>query len=264
MQNLSNRINSLSAVKKRLLDIRLKRSEAVPVIERREGQQVRPLSFSQRRLWFAQQLDANSSAYNIYGAVRLRGHLDVESLQRSLNEIVRRHEVLRTRFATQNGEAVQVIGPPRQFGVTTVDLAALQSAKREQQMRRLAFQEADTPFDLESDWLFRVKLVRLTAEEHVLLITMHHIISDGWSLGVLGRELVAFYEAYRHGREAGLPELPIQYGDYAEWQRRYLSGGVLDQQLGYWPKRFGGELPVLELPAKRARSVERRFQGSQY
>ncbi len=212
-----------------------------------------PTSFAQQRLWFFDQFEPGSPFYNIPTAVRLKGALDVGALSRALDEIVRRHEALRTTFAVQAGQPVQVIAPALHLPVDLVDLSGLDETEREVETLRLATQEARTGFDLTRGPLLRVRLLRLSAQEHVILLTMHHIVSDGWSMGVLVGEIGALYDAFAHGRPSPLPPLAIQYADFAEWQREYLTGAVLEQQLAYWKQQLGGELPVLNLPTDRPR-----------
>jgi amino acid adenylation domain-containing protein len=217
-------------------------------IMRREKNSSPVLSFAQQRLWFLAQLNPNSTAYNMAGAVWLDGHLDVSALERSLNEIVRRHEVLRTNFHDDGGAPVQFIAPSLTLSLPLVDLTIFPQEERQDEARRRIEEEARRGFDLARDALVRARLLRLGADSHVLLITMHHIVCDGWSVGVMVRELGALYEAYRRGRETPLAELEVQYGDYAAWQRAWLTGDVLRSQLHYWRTQLGGELPVLQLP----------------
>ena len=226
------------------------------------------LSFAQQRLWFIDQLEPGSSAYNVPLGVRLRGKLKVEALERAIGEIVRRHEVLRTTFPAVGGEPRQRIGlweeMRRKLRLEIVDLAGsreqeagaeasgTEEARVEEAARRLAMEEARTGFDLGEGPLMRVKLLRLGEEEHVLLVTLHHIVSDGWSLGVLVKEFAALYGAYVEGKESPLEELKIQYADYAQWQREWLRGEVLEEQLGYWREQLAGMTP-LELPTDHPR-----------
>src|SRR5881396_16275 len=220
-------------------------------------------SFAQQRLWVLDQLDSGMTAYNNGGAVRLKGVLNVPALERTLDEVVRRHEALRTTFCLLKEGPMQVVHPPGRFPLEICDLSQLPQPEREAKVRVVATEEAETCFDLGRGPLLRGKLLRLGEEEHVLLLTMHHIVSDGWSVGVLVRELGVLYEAYAGGKESPLPELPIQYADYAEWQREYLQGEVLEEQLGYWRKQLGGELPVVELPGDHVRPAVRSYRGAQ-
>ncbi|TSC20354.1 AMP-binding protein, partial [Corallococcus sp. Z5C101001] len=207
-----------------------------------------PLSFAQQRLWFLDRLEQGSALYSVPGAVRLDGALDEEAMRRSLEEIVRRHESLRTTFREENGQAVQLIHPAKAFELPVVDLTGHAEASREAEARRCADEETVRPFDLGVGPLVRARLLKLGEAKHVLLVTMHHIVSDGWSLGVLVREVAALYDAFRVGRGSPLPELRVQYADFAEWQREWLLGGVLEKQVGYWKQRLSGAPAVLELP----------------
>src|SRR5437667_7864232 len=239
----------------------MKKKEVEGGIPHREGREKAALSFAQQRLWFLQQLETESPAYNVYGAVKLKGRLNEEALRGSLKEIVRRHETLRTRFVEVEGRAMQVVGDRVEVELPIIELSGVQ--ERERETLRLAIEEANIPFDLGRGPLLRGKLLRLGEEEHVLLLIVHHIVSDGWSVGVLVRELGVLYEAYAAGKESPLPELPIQYADYAEWQREYLQGEVLEEQLEYWRKQLGGELPVVELPGDHVRPAVRSYRGAQ-
>jgi amino acid adenylation domain-containing protein len=221
-----------------------------------------PLSFAQERLWFIDRLEPGSAVYNIPVARRLAGALDQAALERALGEIVRRHEALRTVFAEADGSPVQVIAPFGGFTLPVEDLSGLGEADREAAVRRRADDEARRAFDLSAGPLFRAALLRLGSEDHVLLLSMHHIVSDGWSMGVLFRELSALYAAYREGRESPLRELPVQYADYAMWQREQLSGEVLDRQLAYWRERLAGAPELLELPTDRPRPAVQTFRGA--
>jgi amino acid adenylation domain-containing protein len=226
---------------------------AVPPIRRAPRDRELPLSFAQQRLWFLDQLEPGSPFYNSPATLRLKGRLDVGALRRSLAEIVRRHEVLRTTFTTRKGQPAQVIRPAGEFELPGVDLTHLSEAAREEDARTLAAEEALRPFDLTTGPLLRVTLLRLADDEHVALFTMHHIVCDGWSVAVLVRELSALYGAYVEGRESPLEELPIQYADYAVWQRGWLRSGGLEKQLAYWRRQLDGAPPVLELPTDRPR-----------
>ncbi|HEX2079055.1 MAG TPA: amino acid adenylation domain-containing protein, partial [Longimicrobium sp.] len=217
-----------------------------------------PLSFAQQRLWFLDQLEPGGSAYNLGYALRLAGVLDVDALERSLAEIVRRHEVLRTRFPSVDGEAVQVIDPAGPVRIERVDLMHLPeaerlTAERLTAARELAAREQARPFDLAAGPLLRCTLVRLADDDHALLITLHHIVSDGWSTGVLVREASALYGAFSGGAASPLSDLPIKYADFAAWQRAWLSGEVLDAQVAYWRARLAGAPPLLEIPTDRPR-----------
>ncbi|BDA72451.1 non-ribosomal peptide synthetase [Calothrix sp. PCC 7716] len=221
-----------------------------------------PLSFAQARLWFLDQLEPDSAAYNIPTAVRLTGSLHVAALQQSFNEIVRCHETLRTTFTSMNGEPVGVIAPVSTLRLTMVELCELPQPQQSAEVSRLTTLEAQRHFDLKSGPLLRATLLRLSPTEHVLLLVMHHIISDGWSMGVLIRELTVLYEAYSSAQPLALPELPIQYADFAHWQRQWLTGEVLQAQLEYWKQQLAGAPPVLKLPTDRTRPPIQTFQGA--
>ncbi|HEX2091920.1 MAG TPA: amino acid adenylation domain-containing protein, partial [Longimicrobiaceae bacterium] len=212
-----------------------------------------PLSFAQQRLWFLHRLDPASSAYNLPLALRLRGPLDTRSLERAITEIVRRHEALRTTFDELRGEPVQVAHPAGALPLPLLDLSRLQEQAREAQAQHLVLGEARRPFDLRRGPLFHTRLLRLSPDEHVLLLAMHHIVSDGWSLGVLFRELSALYEALSRGEPSPLPPLPVQYADFACWQHAWLQGDVLERQLAWWRERLAGAPPLLEIPTDRPR-----------
>jgi len=216
-----------------------------------------PLSFAQERLWFIDRLEPGSEVYNIPVAWRLAGALDVAALERALGEIVRRHEALRTVFREVDGSPVQIVAPPGGFALAVEDLSGVDEAA----VGRRAGEEARRAFDLAAGPLFRAALLRLGAEDHVLLLTVHHIVSDGWSMGVLYRELSALYAAYREGRSSPLPELPVQYADHALWQREHLRDGVLDRQLAYWRERLADAPALLELPTDHPRPAVQTFRG---
>ncbi|HEU0053301.1 MAG TPA: condensation domain-containing protein, partial [Longimicrobium sp.] len=238
----------LSAAKRALIEARLRgrvRSSGIVPRADRDGA---PLSFAQERLWFLDRLEPGSATYNIPEARRLGGALDARALERALGEIVRRHEALRTTFAEVDGSPVQVIAPFDGFTLPVEDLSRLSGADREAEVRRRAGEEAMRPFDLTAGPLFRASLLRLGEEEHVLLLSMHHAVSDGWSMGVFFGELTALYAAYSEGRESPLPELAVQYADYALWQREQLRGEMLERRLSYWRERLAGAPELLELP----------------
>ncbi|HSF43683.1 MAG TPA: non-ribosomal peptide synthase/polyketide synthase [Thermoanaerobaculia bacterium] len=222
-----------------------------------------PLSFAQQRLWFLDQLAPGDVSYNVTVPVRLSGDLDAAALDRAFAEVVRRQESLRTVFPSEEGRPVQRIDPPRSSRLPRVDLSGLPAAAREGEARRLAEAEARTPFDLARGPLLRTTLMRLDRAEHVLLFSTHHIVSDAWSMAVLVREVGVLYEAFSARRPSPLPELPVQYADYASWQRRWLEGEALDAHLAYWRQHLGGTPPVLELPADRPRPERPSGRGRQ-
>ena len=210
-----------------------------------------PLSFAQQRLWFLEHLKPNSSLYLIPCAARLTGPLNIEALEQSLNEIVRRHEVLRTTFAANNGRPFQVISPTASLTLELIDLSDFAETEKEPAINRSIREESRRPFDLAAGPLLRASLLRVAPDEHVLLFTMHHIISDGWSFGVLIHELAVLYRDYSQSHASSLRELPIQYADFSTWQQQWLQGEALEQQLNYWKQQLGGELPLLRLPTDR-------------
>ncbi|HEU5133365.1 MAG TPA: condensation domain-containing protein, partial [Pyrinomonadaceae bacterium] len=235
---------------------------APPLIRvNRDG--VLPLSFAQQRLWFIDQLEPGSAVYNIPAAIRLTGHLDLSALQESLNRLTARHEILRTTFITEAGKPRVQISDPEPFSVPITDLSAMLPDDRNDEARRLVREEVIRPFDLSCGPLLRVKLIALQAEEHVLLLVMHHIIADGWSIGVMIRELSALYNAIAEGREPELQDLPVQYVDYASWQREWLRDEVLQEQLSYWKQQLEGAPALLELPADRPRPATPTHRGGQ-
>ncbi|MCP4686751.1 MAG: amino acid adenylation domain-containing protein [Desulfobacterales bacterium] len=225
-----------------------------------------PMSFAQERLWFLDELEPGSSFYNIASASRLTGELDVRALERSLNEIVNRHEILRTSFTSRNGRPTQVIQSGANVGLPVIDLRGLPGPEREAEARRAAARQAGRPFDLEKGPLIRAVLIRIDPPdarepEHALMLTMHHIISDGWSMEVFIRELAALYGAHLEERPNPLPDLPIQYADYAQWQRDRLTGERLETLLRHWKKRLADAPAALELPADRPRPPVMTHRG---
>jgi amino acid adenylation domain-containing protein len=214
---------------------------------------LQPLSFAQRRLWFLDRLEPGAPGYVVQGAVRLRGSLETGALGRALREIARRQEVLCATFREVDGRPFQVISQEAAPILEAVDLEGLPDGEREAEAKRLSAHEARRPFDLEAGPLLRTHLFRLRPGDHVLLVTTHHIVSDGWSMNLLVGELAALYEAFCQGKPCPLPDLPIQYADFASWQQRWLTGGVLEAHLVYWRGRLGSDLPSLQLPTDRPR-----------
>ncbi|HKG77915.1 MAG TPA: condensation domain-containing protein, partial [Pyrinomonadaceae bacterium] len=221
-----------------------------------------PLSHAQERLWFLNQLEPESAAYNMALAMRIRGELNVAVFNKSLSELVLRHEVLRTTFVLNEGVPVQMIAPAVDYSIPVVDLSEVPEANRESKARRLADEEAHRPFDLARGPILRASLLRLAPENHVLLLTIHHIACDGWSIGIFFRELSVLYEGFGSGKSSPLSELSIQYADFANWQRQYLSGDVLEAQLGYWRKQLEGAPSVIELPTDRPRPALQSNEGA--
>ncbi len=229
-----------------------------------------PLSFSQERLWFLDQFEPGSASYNLPGAVRLSGDLNIEVLRRCFDEIIRRHEVLRTTFVMEDSKAIQVIAPKLNLTIEMVDLSGLPEELRELEVRRYLAKDSQKPFVLARGplvWasLFSLGLTKSSRmKEHVMLFTLHHIVSDGWSTAILIREFITLYEAFSKNQASPLPELPIQYADYAVWQRQWLQGERLEKQLNYWKQKLIGAPAVLKLPTDRPRPVVQNYRGAAY
>ena len=221
-----------------------------------------PLSFAQERLWFLAQFEPNSAAYNIPMALRLAGALDAAVLHRCLTEVLRRHESLRICFTAGEGEPALVIKPGASLEMPLADIGNLPELEREETALQLCMEEAQRPFDLTRDILLRAKLLRLGEADHILILTMHHIASDGWSVGVLNSELGTLYEAFVKGNPSPLPELPVQYADFGAWQREWLQGEVLEAQLAYWKRQLEGAPAILELPTDRPRLAVQSSRGA--
>src|SRR5581483_7284935 len=235
---------------------------APPPIRRVSRNGPLPLSFAQEGLWVRDQFEPRSPLYNIPRAWRLKGSLNPQALQRSLNEIVRRHESQRTTFAMRDGRPVQIIVNIAHIPLATYDLASLPLEEREEAARQIIEDESLRPFDLERGPLVRAHLVRLAEADHVLLLVSHHIISDAWSAAVFFRELSALYGAFSSGAENPLPELELQYADHAVHERDWLKGAVLEKYVSYWRKELAGAPPLLALPTDHPRSHARSFRGS--
>ncbi|MEY4941375.1 MAG: hypothetical protein RIQ93_3110, partial [Verrucomicrobiota bacterium] len=233
-----------------------------PTIPQRKGSGPVPLSFAQERLWFLDQLEPGSAVYNVCQGVRLRGPLNTTALEQTLQSIIQRHEVLRTNFIATDGAPVQVVAPAALVPLATADLTVWDGGDPELELQRLLQEEARRPFDLAGDLLIRAFLVRVVENEHVLLLTTHHIISDGWSVGVIFREVAALYGAFCMGQEPSVPELPVQFGDYVLWEREQMQGAALERPLAYWKKQLGGKLPPLELPCDYSRAAARMSHGA--
>jgi amino acid adenylation domain-containing protein len=261
MSETPNRRAQLSPERRVLLQKLMLRQAAAQAdagaIRPREGDGPAPLSFAQQRLWFVDQMEPGSSAYNIPVFLRLRGRLDAAALRRALDEVVRRHEALRTRFVAADGEPVQQVDPAAPVPLPVVELRALPEGERESETRRRMEAESTRPFDLARGPLLRALLLRTGEEEHVLAVTQHHVVSDAWSMGILTRELAALYGAFAAGESSPLPEPALQYADYAAWQRGRLGGEALDAQLAWWTERMRGVPPLLELPTDHPRGVLR-------
>ncbi|MFP2934370.1 condensation domain-containing protein, partial [Pyxidicoccus sp. 3LG] len=236
---------------------------APPPITRAPRGRPLPLSFAQQRLWYLQQLDPTSVAYNNAPAFRMKGALDPRSLQAALNELVRRHEVLRTTYTLTDTGAVQILHPTGGLPMPVEEVPGATPEEREAEMLRRCRAHSTVPFDLERGPVARALLLRLSAEEHVLSLVLHHAVSDGWCVLVIGHELPALYASFSAGLPSPLPELAVQYADFAVWQRQYLEGPVLDEQLGWWKEQLSG-VPALELPTDRPRPAVQSPAGDIY
>ena len=256
MSSLENKTDRLPAEKRALLAELLRKKAA--------GARQVPASFAQQRLWFLDQLDPGTPLYNISRAVQVKGRLNLQALQEALNFIIGRHESLRTNVASIDDEAVQIIAPAREIQIELVDLGGLPQGDKKSEARRLVSEAARRPFNLSQDLLLRAALYRFDDQDQVLLLVLHHIVSDGWSMGILFRELETLYEAFSHSRPSPLPKLPIQYGDFARWQREWLQGQVLEEQVNFWKQQLGGAPAVLELSTDRPRPVIQTFNGAHH
>ena len=266
MQELTERIAGLSPAKRALLELRLQKKETHGSIEgsivRRANLDSAAVSFAQQRLWLLDQIEPDRASYNVPRALRLTGVLDAAALERSLEELLKRHEPLRTRFSSVDGAVQQIISTDAKLPLRLIDLSHLSAAEREVRARELAKEEATRPFDLAQGPVIRAQLLRLSEHEHILLLTTHHIVSDAWSAGILFRELGALYDAFASGQESPLSPLAIQYADFAEWQRQWLQGEVLAEQLDYWRKKLDGIRGALELPTDRSRPAVATGRGA--
>ncbi len=249
-------------------------TDAIPSIsltQQEKNTSIYPLSFAQQGLWFINQLTPDTPTYNIPIVINFKGCINLTPLQDSLNEIIRRHEVLRTSFTVENGQPVQVVNQAVPVTLAVEDLCSLSENERTQETQRLAIEFAQQPFDLSCQSLLRAKVLNLNDKSYHLFVTLHHIIADGWSIGILIKELAALYEAFSTGKLSPLPELPIQYRDFVNWQRKWFDGENVTRTLGdriqpkltYWKQKLSGELPVLNLPTDRARSPVQTFIGAQ-
>ncbi|MBV9279371.1 MAG: non-ribosomal peptide synthetase, partial [Chloroflexi bacterium] len=267
MSDLSTRIASLSPQQRELLARRLAKQQAprpqAQIQPAPRATEPLPLSFAQQRLWFLEQMAPGSPAYTMAGAARITGILDAAALQQSLDAVAQRHEVLRSTFQAQAGQPVLRLGAAQPVPLRVVDLRGVEASEREAEEQRLMTRDARLPFDLTNGPLLRATLIRPADEEHLLLVAMHHIVADGWSTKVLFRDMGALYAAFTAGRPSPLPPLPVQYADFAYWQRKRLGDDVLAPHLAYWKERLCGPLPVLELPADRPRPATQTFNGAQ-
>jgi hypothetical protein len=270
MGDWAKELAGLTTKQRALLELRLRRKAAaaggapdvVRIPPRAHAGELLAPSFAQQRLWFIDQLQPGSVFFNISTALRLSGALDAAAFARALTEIVRRHEVLRTTFRTVDGQPFQVVGPPENFPLDSVNLSGLDAGAREARLRELIEAEEGEPFDLARGPLLRARLVCLAPDEHAVLFTIHHIICDGLSMEILIREAAALYEAFSSNRPSPLAELPIQYADYALWQRERLRGEELERQSAYWRERLAGAPPTLDLDCARPRPARPTHRGA--
>lgn len=261
MSDASVDIRKLSPERRELLELLLKQANGIP---RRAPETRVPISSSQQRFWIVDQLKPNSNVFNTSAAIRMQGRLKLDALQQALSEIVGRHESLRATFTLVDGQPVQSFDEAWTLKLPRTSLHDVKEKDREGTGRRLVQQEASRPFDLVRGPLFRVRLFSLTKTEHVFLFTVHHIVADGWSVGLLIRELAVFYEAFASGRPSPLPEPQIQFGDFAVWERGYLNDELIERQLEYWKRQLGGQLPQLALPTDRERTSLTSDNGATY
>ncbi len=266
MEELSKRIAELSPAKRALLELRLKQGRAGEMlgqsIKPREDRSSAAVSFSQQRLWFLDQLEENRALYNVPRSFRLIGTLNAEALEQALNELVSRHEPFRTSFTSVDGTLRQIISENAEIKLARSDLSRLPPENREEQARQLIREESARPFDLAHGPIIRASLLRLGEQEHIFLITTHHIVSDAWSAGILFKELGELYNAFASGQPSSLAPLEIQYADFAEWQRKWLQGDELERQLSYWRAKLDGVNGILELPTDRPRAAARTSRGA--
>ncbi len=265
MSNLAERLTTLSPQQRALLERRLREKRVnslVPqTITRRGPSDPCPLSIDQERLWFVSCLEPDSSAYNLTTAVRVGGRLNKSVLQRSFDEVIKRHEILRTTFPARNGEPYQRIAPALSLKIPKVDLRRLPKTRQEHALQQIIRAESHRPFDLSAGPMLRSTLLQFGETEHALVIVLHHIITDWWSFDLLWRELTLLYQAFSEGRPSPLAELPVQYADFALWQRRWLRGEVLESRLSYWKKQLAGAQFILELPTDRPRPPVQTYNG---
>jgi amino acid adenylation domain-containing protein len=268
MSDLAERITALSPQQRALFEARLRKkglhapeAQTIPRVER-TASNLYPPSIDQERLWFIEQLQPGNTAYNIFTASRLRGPLDVSAMHRAANELLRRHEVLRTTFKVIEGQPMQYIAPTLEVSLVPVDLEPLPEAEREQEALRRVVEDVSAPFDLEQGPLVRAGLLRLSALDHVFYLNMHHSITDRWSAAVIEQDIGALYYSFLQGQPSPLPELPIQFVDYAVWQRERMRGEIYQSQLAYWKKQLEGAPFVLELPADNPRPAIQTFRGA--
>ena len=269
MNNFTDRIAKLPPAKRAMFEARLKEKLNISPLEKQSIPRLAndiplPLSFSQQRLWFLNQLEPDSPVYNIPKAVRINGPLDIESLHRALKTIVTRHATLRTTFMVINDDPKQMVSQNWSLELPMLDLSRLSQTEQKVEVDRILNERTIHPFNLTTDLMLRTTLLQLDQEDYILLLVMHHIASDGWSTGILYRELSAWYMVFTRGESSQLPELPLHYTDFAIWQREQMHNEFLETQLNYWKQQLAGVPPVLELPTDHPRlSGKNSFGGRQ-
>ncbi|MFL5384881.1 MAG: amino acid adenylation domain-containing protein, partial [Longimicrobiaceae bacterium] len=265
MTELQTRLQGLSPERRRLMELRMRtagpQADAPVLAARPRPGGSAPLSHAQRQLWVLERMQPGTAAYAVARPLQIHGPLDTAALERALDALRARHETLRTTFAEREGGPVQRIHPPLPVPLPVDDLSSLPEEAREAEVRRRVDADANTGFDLEAGPVFRARLLRLAEDEHVLLLCMHHVVTDGWSLGVLQRELGALYAAFARGRSDPLPPLPLQYADFALWQDEWLRGERLERHLAFWRRALEDAPPALELPTDRPRPAVQSFRG---
>jgi len=263
VRELDKQIAGLSSARRALLELKRKKQPSIaPPIGRRKTRDSAPLSFAQQRLWLIYQLDPTSYLYNVPRAVSMTGRLDIPALERGLNRIVERHEILRTIFPIAQDEPEQVILPSSPLHLAVTDLTSVPEDIRQAEATRLALQEFHGTFDLANGPMLRARLLRLEAEHHILVLAMHHIASDGWAGSILFQELGLLYAGFSQGKEPSLPELPVQYADYAVWQRAWMQGSTLEDELSYWRNHLEGAPALLDLPTDHSRPEGASYRGA--
>ena len=264
-QEIAKKLTNFSD-KKRLKLVELLRKQGIntlklPIVPAIRKSNNLPLSWAQERLWFFNQLEGKSATYNMPVAFRISGNLDINTLQKALSSIVERHEALRTSFQTENNTPIQVIDPEATININLVDLQQLETTQHKTLVLTQAQLEATTPFDLENAPLIRCSLLQLSPSEYVFLLTMHHIVSDGWSIKVFIQELSILYQCFIHKKESPLAQLLVQYADFAVWQKQYLSAEVLSTQLDYWKQQLKDVPDLLQLPTDFPRPRIQTYKG---
>ncbi len=266
MSSIYEQIASLPPEKRELLEMMLLEqgvdlSQVLIVPQSRENNKF-PLSFSQQRLWFLDKLEPGSPLYNIPAVLRLNGTLDIAALEKSFNKIIERHEVLRTTFTEENGEALQIVAERLTLSISVINLENTPAERREALMHQHAVEESLRPFNLATGPLLRVTLLKFSNNDHVLIVTMHHIVSDNWSTGIFVHEIMQMYSAYVQGRQPQLPKLAVQYADFAAWQRKWFKGKTMDDQVNYWKEQLKGIPPLIDLPLDKQRPAYQTYNGN--